>query len=277
MITAADLCPGEILAPALLKAMDPAALRNAFQAAMPNACVEAAAVERAKYKPGTKALLSARVRFASESAEKLFALRVLPPGKARARYQRAVAEAGGDDVLLLEEIGAVAWAFPADLRIGGLVQLADPLLFEQATLPELARTIAPGGAIEAWSSEVVHYAAEQSCTMRVRLSGRLASGEAFTRTVYGKCHAEGEGGLAVQALNAIEVALDRERMRSLGVAKMILKQPQFGIQWQEAAPGVQLDMAGFFDSALGQADRVGAAVAGLHRLPVATRRAASCP
>ncbi len=268
MITAADLCPGEILAPALLKAMDPAALRSAFQAALPHACVEAAEIERAKYKPGVKALLSARVRFAGESAENLYAVRVLPPGKARARYERARAEACGEDVLLLEGIGAVAWAFPADLRIRGLAHLADPILFEQATLPELARTMAPGGAIEAWSSEVVHYAAEQSCTMRVRLSGRLASGEAFDRTIYGKCHAEGEGGLAIPALKAIEAVFDRERARAFGVARVILEQPQFAIQWQETAPGVQLETAGFFDRALSQAERVGAAVAGLHRLPV---------
>lgn len=268
MITASDLCPGDCLTPALLTAMDPVSLRDAFQAALPLKHVEAAVIERAKYKPGAKALLSARVRVAGETIEKLYALRVLPPGKGRARYERALGETGGAGVLLLEGIDAVAWAFPADLRIGGLAYLADPKLFEQATLPELARALAPGGSIEAWSSEVVHYAAEQSCTMRVRLSGQLASGEAFGRTIYGKCHADGESGRAVQALDNIEAALANERERAFGIARVILEQPQLGIQWQEAAPGVQLEMAGFFDSALGQAERVGAAVAGLHGLPV---------
>ncbi len=268
MITAADLCAGDPLAPALLQAMDPAALRGAFQAAMARACVEAAEIERAKYKPGAKALLSARVRLAGESAARLFAVRVLPPGKAHGRYQRAVDEADGGDVHLLEEIGAVAWAFPADLRITGLRHLADPNLFEQETLPELAQAIAPGGAVATWSSEIVHYAAEQSCTMRVRLSGRLASGEEFARTLYGKCHADGESGAAVQALAEIGAALGSECKRRFGVARVILEQPQFAIQWQEAAPGVQLEMAGLFDSASGLAERVGAAVAGLHGLPV---------
>ena len=267
MISTADLCPGDCLAPALLTAMDPAALREAFQTALPHKRIEAAAVERAKYKPGAKALLSARVSVVGEDAESLYAVRLLPPGKARARFERAVDE-GGDGVLLLEGIGAVAWAFPADLRIGGLAYLADPSRFEQTTLKELARALAPGGAIEAWSSEVVHYAAEQSCTMRVHLSGQLASGEAFARTIYGKCHADGENGRAVQALHAIEAALGSDGGRPFGIARVILEQPQFGIQWQEAAPGVQLEMAGLFDAALGQAERVGAAVAGLHTLPV---------
>lgn len=269
MITAADLCADDPLATDLLQAMDPAALREAFQAAMPHACVETAEIERAKYKPRAKALLSARVRLAGESADKLFALRVLPPRKAQGRYQRAVDQAGPGDVLLLEEIGAVAWAFPADLRITGLRSLADANLFEQAILPDLARIIAPGGAVEAWSSEIAHYAAEQSCTMRVRLSGRLASGETFARTLYGKSHAVGESGGAVQALAAIGAALDRERKPMCGIGRVILEQPQFGIQWQEAAPGVQLEMAELFDSASGRAERVGAAVASLHGLSVA--------
>jgi hypothetical protein len=268
MITAADLCTGDPLAPALLQAMDPAALREAFQAAMPRACVETAEIERAKYKPGAKALLSARVRLAGESAARLFAVRVLPPGKAHARYQRAIEETGPGEVLLLERIGAIAWAFPADLRITGLRYLADANLFEHATLPELAQAIAPGGAVETWSSEIAHYAAEQSCTVRVRLSGRLASGESFARILYGKCHATGESGGAVQALAEIGAALDRERMPTCGIARVILEQPQFGIQWQESAPGVQLEMAGLFDSASGLDERVGAAVAGLHGIPV---------
>lgn len=268
MITAADLCTGDPLGPALLQAMDPATLRETFEAAIPRACVESAEIDRAKYKPGAKALLSARVRLAGESAEQLFAVRVLPPGKAHARYQRAVEEAGPGEVLFLERIGAVAWAFPADLRITGLRHLGDRDLFEQAILPELAQAIAPGGAVETWSSEIAHYAAEQSCTMRVRLNGRIASGEAFARTLYGKCHAGGEGGAAVQALNEIGSALEREHMPMCGIARVILEQPQFGIQWQESAPGVQLEMAELFDSASGLAERVGAAVAGLHGLPV---------
>jgi Ser/Thr protein kinase RdoA (MazF antagonist) len=263
MIAAADLCPGDPLAPALLRALDPAALRDAFATVLPHQRIAGASIARAKYKPGDKALLSVRVQGSEE--DRLFAVRVLPPGRARARYARAAA--ANSEVLLLESLDAVAWAFPGDLKIKMLPYLADANLFERFVLPELAQAAAPNGTVETWSSEIAHYAAEQSCTMRVDLRIRTADGGVSARTVYGKCHAHGESGEAAAALRQIEASLCSAPAPRFGVARIILEQERYGIQWQEAASGAAIPAAALLAGAGDLMARVGAAVAALHRTP----------
>jgi aminoglycoside phosphotransferase len=269
MIAATDLCPGDPLAPALLRAMDPATLRNAFAKASPSWRIAGASIARAKYKPCDKALLSVQVRRSDEDADRLFAVRVLPPGRARARYARARAEAATahGEVLLLDGLDAVAWAFPHDLKIKTLPYLADADLFARAVLPELALAAAPNGTVESWSSEVAHYAAEQSCTMRVELRIRTADGAIAERTVYGKCHADGESGVAALALRQIEASLNHAPAPQFAVARIILEQARYGIQWQAAAPGAPILTTALLAGARGLTARVGAAVAALHRIP----------
>lgn len=270
MIAADDLCPEDVLAAAASRALAPEALRLAFAKAAPDLGVARVSIDRAKYKPGDKVLLSVRLHLEDE-APRLFALRVLAPGKARARYRRACAETSvPDGVLLLEDLDAVAWAFPHDLKVKTLSYLADPKLFEQFVLPELTQRVAPGASVEAWSSEIAHYAAEQSCTMRVGLGLLLPNGVRIQRTVYGKCHAEGETGQAAYALAQIEAWLGEKPTPPFAVAPIILEQRAYGIQWQCAAIGAPVEPRAFFTGGGGLLARIGAAVASLHRTPNCT-------
>lgn len=277
MSVAAGLCPDDVLTAAALRALAPGALGHAFAKAAPGLRIAGASIERTKYKPSDKVLLSVRLHLHDE-IDRLFAVRVMAPGKAPARYRRACAETSvAGSVLLLEDVEAVAWAFPHDLKVKTLPYLADPELFQQFVLPDLAQRAAPGASVEAWSSEIAHYAAEQSCAMRVGLRLCLPNGKRVERTFYGKCHAEGETGQAALALGQIEAWLCAARKPSFGVAAIILEQRQYAIQWQDAATGAPIEPGKLFTGNGELLARIGAAVAQLHQAPLSASLFACAP
>lgn len=268
MIGATDLCPDDPLAEGLVAAFDAAQLRDALARARPHWRVQTARIERAKYKPYSKALLSIQAACADGAARRA-ALRVLPRGQAERQYLRARTRAGSAEagVFELPGLNAVGWAFPLDYKMPGLPMLADPELFAREALPELVATLAPGAKLERWSAEIAHYAAEQSCTMRVALDLRDAGGETHTRVVYGKHHARDEAGQAHEALEHIAST----GAQPFGAARIVLQQSRFDLQWQEEAPGQPLTPRLLVQDQANLLPRVAHAVAALHAVPANLR------
>lgn len=256
MITRDDLCPDDAMAESLIAAFDPNQLAASLSIALPDWNIASAKIVRAKYKPDQKALLSVVVR-CEGGLERRLALRLLPPGRAAAQLERAIATATENArVVGLPELDAVAWAFPADYRMPGLPQLLDIDWITEHVVPRLV-----SGALERPGAlTVVQYAPEQSCTVRLDLSIHEPGASSKALVFYAKHHAAEEAGDAALVLST----LSSRTQADFGIAPIALLQPEFGIQWQVAADGVQIQPITLFDPASNTLRQIARATAALH-------------
>jgi Phosphotransferase enzyme family len=266
MISRMDLCPDDPLAPGLIGAYDAKCLAATICAAFPSWLVTRAYVKRAKYKPYSKALLSV-VAECADGQNRVVALRLLPPEQVSAQYERAIRKSRAPQLVVsIPSLGAVAWAFPDDYRMPNLFRLFDREWLSDVVIPDLMEAIGPGASILAWTSELVQYAPEQSCTVRLTIEHARISGETRRSTFYGKHLAADEGADA----NAVLKAICDASPSAFDIAPIVLQYPEHGVQWQSSAAGDTVAATEFLarDGAL--LSRTARAVAQLHQIPVST-------
>ena len=267
MITRDELCPGDAMAESLIAAFDPSRLAASLSTALPDWKIASAKIVRAKYKPDRKALLSVVVQ-CQGGIERRLALRLLPPGQAAAQLERAIASASETARIVgLPQLDAVAWAFPADYRMPGLPRLLDMDWITEHVVPRLT-TEALGGPD---ALTVVQYAPEQSCTVRLDLNIHESGGSSKALVFYGKHHAAEEAGDAALVLST----LSAQARPDFGIAPITLAQPEFGIQWQATAAGMQIQPVTLFDPAGNALRQIAQATAALHATPAPELRRGS--
>jgi hypothetical protein len=268
MISRFDLCPDDPLAPGLIGAYDEQCLAATLGAAFPSWFVTRAYVKRAKYKPYSKALLSA-VAECADSQNRVVALRLLPPEQVSAQYERAISKSRAPQLVAkLPSLGAVGWAFPDDYRMPNLFRLVDLKWLADVVVPDLIRVKDPDASILGWTSELVQYAPEQSCTVRLTIEHASTAGKTSHSIFYGKHLAADEG----EDANAVLTAILNASPTAFDIAPIVLQYPEHGVQWQASAAGDTVAAKDFLAPDGTLLVRAARAVAQLHQIPVSSAR-----
>ena len=266
MISRLDLCPDDPLAPGLIGAYDEERLAATLGAAFPSWLVTRAYVKRAKYKPYSKALLSA-VAECADGQNRVVALRLLPPEQVSAQYERAIRKSHAPQLIAeMPLLGAVGWAFPDDYRLPNLFRLFDREWLADVVVPDLIDAMGRGASILGWTSELVQYAPEQSCTVRLTIDHARTAGKATRATFYGKHLAADEGADA----NGVLAAIRDASPSAFDIAPIVLRYPEHRIQWQASAAGDAVAAKDLLASDGTLLARAARAVAQLHQIPVSS-------
>jgi hypothetical protein len=180
--------------------------------------------------------------------------------------------AGAAAVTHLPEREMVVWAFPNDRKLHGLPALAAP----GPLIDAAAKTAwGPDWRIDEAEHELVHYVAEHTCTLRVRVRlEEIGTGERRRATLYGKTYYNDEGAEAFENMGWLWNS-DARRSGRLRIARPICYQPEARVLWQmgiEGAPLIEYESdRAAFPPLL---EKAAGAIAALHRtdLPLARSR-----
>lgn len=233
-------------------------------------------IERAKYKPGNSCLISYTLTIRNErsldEAEHRLSAKFFPPGESEAHFaktqrQNWIATGFAAPVLHMPELSMVVWQFPNDRKLTFLPKLIDNYFLQRYVLPPmLAAHFGNDWRIVDLTQQVVHYAPELTCTVRlhVRMQSAVA-GQEQSCVLFGKTFYNDAGGETDWMMHELWHSVARQS-GVLGMAQPLGYQPDLRFQWQVGLQGKTLldyehdSMA--FSKHIAQAARV---VAALHQ------------
>jgi len=207
--------------------------------------VEACQIVRAKLRPGRNCLVGYRLKvmepIKGETREQLLTLAAFGKGESRERFNLAqrqplVSTSIGKAVFHLPELEAVVWGFPNDRKLPGLPAITDNARLKEL-LPEIiANHFGREWEITALASDVVSYAAERACTVRVKLElSNSRTGASFPQTLFGKTYRSGEGEAVWRTMGRIW------RQGRLLIPQPLRFQPEIHTLWQQGLAGNTLE------------------------------------
>jgi hypothetical protein len=240
-------------------------------------------IERVKYKRGQNCLICYRLEIQDTLTqtihEHIVCGRIYPPGEALSRLAKAQSQPlsqpkFGRPLLHVPALEMVVWAFPNDRKLDGLPRLMDLDYLKGQLLPEVvAANFGPGWHIAGISQQLVHYAPEHTCTIRVQLQlqQRPTSAEK-SLVLYGKTYYN-QDGLETERLMRQLWASEARQQGRLHLAQPLGYQPHLKTLWQLGLPGQTLLEQELssprFLSLLGRAANT---LAALHQAPVSYAR-----
>ncbi len=252
--------------------LDAPGMRLVFEQAL-GCPVEACQIVHAKLRPGRNCLVGYRLKAIApatgETREQLLTLAAFGKGESRERFNLAqrqplVSTFIGKAVFHLPELEAVVWGFPNDRKLPGLPAITDNARLKEL-LPEIiANHFGREWEITALASDVVSYAAERACTVRVKLElSNSRTGASFPQTLFGKTYRSGEGEPVWQMMQWL---FGRERLL---MPEPLEFHPEINTLWQQGLTGRTLEA---FDAESEElrswVEKAGLAVAELHRLRI---------
>lgn len=278
--------PQDKALPHLATALDTVAMKGIFQSSLFDGGrfrVRDCQIERVKYKPGQNCLVYYRLNIldslTNAAGEQLLCARVYQAGSAPSHFQKAnmavlVTPKFGPPLACLPHLDMVVWAFPNDRKLDGLPALMDETYLRQTGLPPLIQTHwGNEWEIAGLALDLVHYAPEYTCTVRVQLQLRQKqTGGTQAVTFYGKTYYGQEGAETDRLMRELWDG-DARRQGRLRIAQPLGYDPRFKLLWQLGLPGQTLlekeaDPV-HFRSLL---DQVAATVAALHLSPTTRAR-----
>ncbi len=241
--------------------------------------LESCDIERVKYKPGQHCLicytLSLRNKITRHLETQLLCARFYPQGESRSRYEKAK-----KDALVKPKVGAalwhepklemVVWAFPNDRKLQHATKLMDDNFLQEELLPQMiAAHFGQGWTITHLEHDLVHYAAEHTCTVRVNLTLRnIKASDTKVLTLYGKTYYNDEGAETYRLMQLLSNSQARKQ-GLLNLAKPLSYHPEYNMLWQQGLNGkplIKLDLkSAEFSEVLRQVART---VATLHQTPL---------
>lgn len=229
--------------PALL---DEAAMRGILGAALPEIGIEQCRVQRVKYRPGRNCLITWQAKMEGRDREEILGYVMA----CRKGESARVFEEAARGAVHLAALDAVLWPFPQDRKLRGIEMLADPSRIEAEIVPEIAR---PNSEFK---FEPIQYAAERSCTVRLRLPRERV-------TAYGKFYLPGEAGPVWRAIQAIW------QSGGIAIPEPLAFHRSSESLWLKEVSGKSLDRFDPEDAATWQFHaRTGATLAALHRMRI---------
>lgn len=241
---------------------------------------------QARYKPGKNCLVSYHLKIVEnqtgQSFEQILCARVYEIGGSFSRFDKAqtqpqVSTQFGKAIFHLPELDMVGWVFPNDRKLAGLPDISDKVRLAQEILPPIiAAKFGEAWRIESLATDIVHYVAEHTCTIRatVRLK-HSGSGEAQTTTLFGKTYYNLDGAETFARMRELSESTACLSGR-LTLAQPLAYQPEIKTLWQMGLPGESLyecETGGSQFFAL--LKRAAVSLAALHQTPVSNARKAN--
>lgn len=234
--------------PQLARAVDAHAMQRVFEAALRQYGVQRVTgceVERVKYRPGRNCTVSYRLQIRDEqhgcSYEQRVAGRFCSAGEAARRHARNHARVGlasrcGVPSLLVPSLELFAWFLPNDPKLVALPALLKVARDGGGALSE-ALAVMTGGerdAIELQAALVQYVPESRACA---RFDVGLASGRRVR--MFAKLDRDNSGAATHRVMQALYDSAARREGR-LSTPRPLLWQPQTGLHWQAAVPGLPL-------------------------------------
>ena len=247
--------------PQLGVALNTAMMQTVLASAL-NCPVESCRILQCRYKPTKTCLVSYAVQTPGSRKERIAYVRLYPANESFAHYQKARAHASlSRHVLHIPAFEMVVWAFPNDRKMTSLRDLADEACLRTEILPQV---VAEGwGAdwhIETLHSEIVHYVAEHTCTVKVQLELRnAATGKTKSPVLFGKTYYNEQGATTFQAMQELQRG-------GIKIARPLSYQPHLKTLWQLGLEGITLnDLVARDDGFVNLLAQSAVAVAALHK------------
>ncbi len=238
-------------------ALDPTAMAERFAQILlcqhgrdPAWHIEKISITRVKYKPGRNCLIGYRVILRDQNthqrSEHLLTGRIYRPGEIVSRYCRARMEtlhpAGPfPGLFTLDELDMLVWSFPNDRKLLHLYRLADNDYIRTQVVPALLE-VRWGSGVAAHNihSEIIHYAAEHACTVRVNMD-LVAKDNRREQSwvVFGKTYYDHAGEHAFQTMQQVWSAFQGKPVAASS-ARPLFYQPAIRTLWQEGLQGKSL-------------------------------------
>lgn len=278
-MTAAATLPTDAQLPQLARALDTAAMGEAFDTALRGPSgqrVLACRMERVKYRPRLNCTVSWVLEMQDEGGGSPYPQRVAgrfcgvgeaAPRHARNRTRVARDTRCGRSALLLPGLELFAWFVPNDPKLAALAPLCDTLREHGAPLGQAVEALLGQAAPARVSAELIRYVPESRACARFDVVPQDSPG---VRRLFVKVDRDRAGG-AIHALMQVLHASPAQAEGRLVTPRPLLWQADTGMHWQEAVAGQALaDLPPQRRWAL--APQVGALLAALHGTPVPALR-----
>ena len=249
--------------PQLNAALDMDLMKSVFQKAVIGLPVDDCQIIQSRYKPERNCLISYRLRI--RNAEQILCARIFPAHESLSRFVKAqkqllLTPKFGSALTHISDLEMVVWAFPNDRKLTGLPDLTN--------LDRLRTEILPSAfgndyEIKSLRSEIVHYVAEHTCTIKVNFElSEVKIGKTRTQILYGKTYYNDEGAVTFQAMRELEA--------QIRIAQPLAYQPEIKTLWQFGLNGKPLNEYDVNDEHL--LAKAATAVAALHQSNVTCSR-----
>ncbi len=255
--------------PQLSAALDTNLMKYIFQKVLIGLQIEDCQIIQSRYKPERNCLISYRLKIrnteTNEAEEQILCARIFPVSESLSRFVKAqkqflLAPKFGSALTHISDLEMVVWAFPNDRKLTGLPDLTN---LDRLSTEILPSAFGDGYEIKSLRSEIVHYVAEHTCTIKVNLElSEVKTGKTQTQILYGKTYYNDEGAVTFRAMRELE--------NQIHIAQPLAYQPEIKTLWQFGLDGRSLNEYYASDEHL--MAKAAAAVAALHQANVMCSR-----
>ena len=249
-------------------------MKSVFQNSVIGLPVEDCQIIQSRYKPGRNCLISYRLKIrnaeTNEASEQILCARIFPSNESLSRFVKAqkqflITPKFGATLTHIADLEMIVWAFPNDRKLTGLPALTNLDRLRTEILPS---ALGDDYKLISLRSEIVHYVAEHTCTIKVNLElSEVKTSKTQTQILYGKTYYNDEGANTFQAM--------RELKAQIQIAQPLVYQPEIKTLWQFGLNGKPLNEYDVNDEHL--LAKAAAAVAALHQSNVTCARASTLP
>ena len=263
--------------PQLSAALDMNLMKYIFQKVLIGLQIEDCQIIQSRYKPERNCLISYRLKIrnakTNEVEDQILCARIFPVNESLSRFVKAqkqflLAPKFGSALTHISDLEMVVWAFPNDRKLTGLPDLTNLDRLSTEILPSAFGDGYEIKSLHTLRSEIVHYVAEHTCTVKVNLElSEEKTGKTQTQILYGKTYYNDEGAVTFQAMRELE--------KQIQIAQPLAYQPEIKTLWQFGLNGKSLNEYDASDEHL--MAKAAAAVAALHQANVTCTRIFTLP
>lgn len=232
---------------------------------------------RVKYKPLKNCLavydFTVEHRLTGEEKHFCITCRTYEDQGSRRRFDRAVKPHSSNPsdfpaIFHVPELEMIGWVFPCESKLLSLPFISNTHYLKHAVLPRLIESLCgKDWQIVKFSSTVMHYVPEHTCTIRVELS-LTGHNQKLAKTVFGKCYYNEAGEQTFRIMRKLHES-SLKGITPLSFPAPLFYDAELKLLWQEGLSGRTLRDAGVgVESRRELLPQAAKAIALFHRIPV---------
>lgn len=191
----------------------------------------------------------------------------------RRRFDRAVRQHDRNPsdfsaIFHVPELEMIGWVFPCESKLLSLPFISHAHYLKHVVLPRLIESLCgKDWQIVKFSSTVIHYVPEHTCTIRAELS-LTRQGQKLTKTVFGKCYYNEAGEQTFSIMRKLHES-SLNGITPLSFPAPLFYDAELKLLWQEGLSGQTLrDATAGVESRRELLPQAARAIALFHRIPV---------